>query len=75
MTPRSAVLALAALLCLAPAAASSATTSAKSGTKSATASKAHAAMTVPFIDDDYTRAVAKAKSSKLPIFVEAWAPW
>jgi hypothetical protein len=30
---------------------------------------------VPFIDDDITKAMALAKQSKLPVFVEAWAPW
>jgi len=30
---------------------------------------------VPFIDDDYTKAVARAKARNVPIFVEAWAPW
>lgn len=30
---------------------------------------------VPFIDDDYTKAVARAKAKNVPIFVEAWAPW
>lgn len=30
---------------------------------------------LPFIEDDYPRAVAEAKQRKLPIFVEAWAPW
>jgi len=30
---------------------------------------------VPFIEDDYPKAQALAKSKKLPIFVEAWAPW
>lgn len=28
-----------------------------------------------FIDDDYRKALAQAKSRHLPIFVEAWAPW
>ena len=28
-----------------------------------------------FIEDNYTAAVAEAKSKKVPIFVEAWAPW
>jgi hypothetical protein len=28
-----------------------------------------------FIEDDYTRARAEAKKSKLPLFVEVWAPW
>jgi len=30
---------------------------------------------LPFIDDDYPRALAEARAKKLPIFVEAWAPW
>lgn len=33
------------------------------------------AMVMPWIEDDYTRAVAEAKARKLPIFVESWAPW
>ncbi len=28
-----------------------------------------------FIDDDYRRALARAKTRHVPIFVEAWAPW
>ncbi|MEP6769722.1 MAG: hypothetical protein ABJC61_13705 [Acidobacteriota bacterium] len=30
---------------------------------------------LPFIEDDYGRALAAAKSRHVPIFVEAWAPW
>lgn len=30
---------------------------------------------LPFIEDDFTKAVALAKTKKIPIFVEAWAPW
>ena len=30
---------------------------------------------LPFISDDYTKALARARARKLPIFVEAWAPW
>jgi hypothetical protein len=30
---------------------------------------------LPFIHDDYTRAVAEARARKVPLFVEAWAPW
>jgi hypothetical protein len=30
---------------------------------------------LPFIEDDYARAVAEATRTKLPLFVEAWAPW
>lgn len=34
---------------------------------------AHAKL--PFIDDDYTKAIARAKEKNVPVFVEAWAPW
>jgi hypothetical protein len=30
---------------------------------------------LPFIEDDYPKALAEARAKKLPIFVEAWAPW
>ena len=30
---------------------------------------------LPFISDDYTKALAEARSQKLPLFIEAWAPW
>ena len=30
---------------------------------------------LPFIADDYARARAEAKRSKVPLFVEVWAPW
>ena len=33
------------------------------------------AMALPFIDDDYAKALARARSQHVPIFVEAWAPW
>ena len=36
---------------------------------------ARAAESVPFIEDDYATAIARAKTKKLPLFVEAWAPW
>lgn len=39
------------------------------------AAPAHAATSLPFIEDDYGRALAEARSRKLPIFIEAWAPW
>lgn len=32
-------------------------------------------MALPFIRDDYTRALAEARARKLPLFIEAWAPW
>jgi hypothetical protein len=30
---------------------------------------------LPFIDDDYSKAVARARAKNVPIFVEVWAPW
>jgi hypothetical protein len=30
---------------------------------------------LPFIADDYTKAVAEARARKVPLFIEAWAPW
>jgi hypothetical protein len=37
--------------------------------------QAAARSALPFIEDDYPKAMAEAKSKKLPVFVEAWAPW
>ena len=39
------------------------------------ASPAFAKEVVPFIDNDYAKALAQAKKANLPIFVDAWAPW
>ena len=30
---------------------------------------------LPFIEDDYARALAEAQARKVPLFVDAWAPW
>ncbi len=30
---------------------------------------------LPFIEDDYPRALAEARRRKVPLFVDAWAPW
>ncbi len=30
---------------------------------------------LPFIADDYSRALSEARARDLPIFVECWAPW
>ena len=30
---------------------------------------------LPWIANDYPRALALAQARKVPIFVEAWAPW
>jgi hypothetical protein len=36
---------------------------------------AQAKEVLPFIQDDYGKALAEAKRAHKPIFVEAWAPW
>ena len=36
---------------------------------------AHARAVLPFIADDYERALHEARARKVPIFIEAWAPW
>ena len=36
---------------------------------------AGAAEVLPFVEDDYPKALASAKSKHVPLFVEAWAPW
>jgi hypothetical protein len=33
------------------------------------------ASVLPFIEDDYDKALSLARQKKVPIFVEAWAPW
>lgn len=30
---------------------------------------------LPFIADDYARALAAARARQIPLFIEAWAPW
>jgi hypothetical protein len=30
---------------------------------------------LPFIDDDYAKALSLSRAHHVPIFVEAWAPW
>jgi len=32
-------------------------------------------MVLPFIEDDYGRALAEARARKVPLVVEVWAPW
>lgn len=32
-------------------------------------------LVLPFIEDDYPRALALARQRKLPIFIDSWAPW
>jgi hypothetical protein len=40
-----------------------------------TAVPALAKEVLPFIDNDYSKALAEAKRKSVPIFVDAWAPW
>jgi thioredoxin-like negative regulator of GroEL/predicted negative regulator of RcsB-dependent stress response len=42
------------------------------GTTTTTASSKEV---LPFIHDDYPRALAEAKKAQKPLFVDAWAPW
>ncbi|TQF14684.1 thiol reductase thioredoxin [Myxococcus llanfairpwllgwyngyllgogerychwyrndrobwllllantysiliogogogochensis] len=35
----------------------------------------HAGAPLPFIEDDYARALAEAKAKGIPLFVDVWAPW
>lgn len=30
---------------------------------------------LPFIEDDYARALAEAQAKGVPLFVDTWAPW
>ena len=39
------------------------------------ASAAQAKEVLPWIENDYSKAIARARSADLPVFVEAWAPW
>ena len=41
----------------------------------ALASLARAKEVLPFIENDYAKAVARAKTKHVPLFVDAWAPW
>jgi len=34
-----------------------------------------AAASLPFIENDFAQAVARATQANLPLFVEVWAPW
>ncbi|MEO6462120.1 MAG: hypothetical protein ABIP29_03505 [Candidatus Eisenbacteria bacterium] len=66
------LLSLLALLPLAPPA-GAATSGAKSARPAKTAAASH--HVVPFIADDLDRALADARKTNRPIFVESWAPW
>ena len=38
------------------------------------ASAAHA-LALPFVENDFSAALTRAREAKLPLFVEVWAPW
>jgi tetratricopeptide (TPR) repeat protein len=61
------------LLALASAALSGAGCAPSSSPGATAVSAASAAL--PFIEDDYAQALARAKSEGRPLFVDAWAPW
>ncbi|HEV2444882.1 MAG TPA: hypothetical protein VGS58_03130 [Candidatus Sulfopaludibacter sp.] len=33
------------------------------------------APSLPWVEDSYARAIDQAKSRRVPLFVEVWAPW
>jgi len=33
------------------------------------------ALSLPFIENDYQKALTRARANNVPIFVDAWAPW
>jgi thioredoxin-like negative regulator of GroEL len=70
------VVLVAALLAMVPASgiASTAPAAKASASKSA-AEPAGRPMVFPFIHDDYAKAIATAKAQRVPIFVDAGAPW
>ena len=39
------------------------------------ATPAFAKEVLPFIENDFAKAVTQGKAKKRPIFVDAWAPW
>ncbi len=70
--PLAALMSLLALVPLAPPA-GAATARARSARPVQKSAATHAV--VPFIADDLERALADAKKSNRPLFVESWAPW
>jgi hypothetical protein len=59
-----------------PAVQAPAASAAQEGSSPATAATAAAhGEALPFVTDDYQAALNTARARKVPIFVEAWAPW
>lgn len=44
-------------------------------TKVAETAPARQPEALPFIDDDYAKALSDATARKLPLFIDVWAPW
>jgi len=74
-TSRLAQLALAASLAAALSLAAHAAEAAKAPSKSAKPAAHAAKPAVPFLEDDYAKALAEARARQVPVFIEAWAPW
>jgi hypothetical protein len=66
---------LLALTCAVAAPSAPAHARAAAGSKPASAVSAAPRMVLPFIQDDYAKALAQARARKVPLFIEAWAPW
>jgi len=45
------------------------------GAAGATGAAVSPPFAVPFVEDDYARALQQARARQVPIFLEAWAPW
>lgn len=63
------------LATLAPCAVAAATSATPKPAASARSAATAAQPVLPWIDDDYSKALAQARARKLPIFIESWAPW
>ena len=68
-----ALIAAGGLFAWAPAALAAAPQKAVTSSSKAAAPARHSAL--PFIHDDYARALAEARKRDVPLFIESWAPW
>lgn len=50
-------------------------TASRTSAPEATAAAVHEGAPLPFLEDDYDRALTEAKAKGLPLFVDIWAPW
>ena len=75
MSPRTLFAFGLAALIVTPATHAATTTTSAAKTAPAKSATATWKPVVPFIEDDFGRALALAKERKLPVFIEGWAPW